>query len=235
MPFTSFKNPWGPMVNPPTPSLGLSEGIQVLDLDLVEYEHALSLQLAEVEQIWKSQSQGKVFFCRHPEIVTLGRSTQRDDVTSWDGPVLEVSRGGRATYHGPSQLVIYPLLNLNFAGKKRRARDINSYLRNFEQALVETLGVFGIKAEGKSLEDNQDTGIWVGSKKIASLGVAVRHWVSYHGAAINIEEDPRAFRGIRPCGLESSVMTSVEKEIGRKISIWELQQQLMSQLNIFLG
>jgi lipoyl(octanoyl) transferase len=201
-------------------------------------------------------------FCTHPPIVTLGRGTQPGDVTTWRGKTIDVSRGGRATYHGPSQLVIYPILNLAYRRGVRPAKDIGGLLRDFEAAIVKVLFDLGIKnATGKTYKPNQskksdeiknslknslnksdalkekeleDTGVWVGPKKIASLGLAVRKWISFHGAALNLEYDPEAFKGMKPCGYSADVMTSVEEVLGAKPD-WEfiklrLQVELLEHL-----
>jgi lipoyl(octanoyl) transferase len=165
--------------------------------------------------------------------VTLGRKTQPGDVFGWQGPALEVSRGGRATYHGPSQLVVYPILNMELAGKERRAKDIGSLFRTMEAAIVRALASYEISAQGKSdekISDLEDTGVWVGRLKIASLGVAIKKWVSYHGAAINLEEDSEAFFGMKPCGFNSEIMVSLEKLLGQKIDRAEFSNKLKVEL-----
>lgn len=210
------------------------------DWGLIDYEQALAKQLTLVEDVAAQKSKGYLIFCSHPHVVTTGRKTQQGDVTSWDGPVIEISRGGRATYHGPSQLVVYPIYNLDFDGKK----DIHAYLRKLEQAIVDTLIHYQIEAVGKSLQEKsadqntiqkeEETGVWVGRQKIASLGIAVKKWVSFHGAAINLDEDPRAFMGMKPCGFSSDVMVSLEKLAGRKIERSEFGQLLKEKLMLVL-
>jgi lipoyl(octanoyl) transferase len=202
------------------------------DWGLIDYKQALEKQLALVEDVAAQKSKGYLIFCSHPPVVTLGRKTQQEDITSWDGPVIEISRGGRATYHGPSQLVVYPIYNLDFDGKK----DIHAYLRKLEQAIVETLKHYRVEAIGKSLQEksitekDEETGVWVGRQKIASLGIAVKKWVSFHGAAINLDEDPRAFVGMKPCGFSSDVMISLEKLSGQKINRPEFSQLLKEKM-----
>jgi len=202
------------------------------DWGLIEYDLALAKQLDKVEEIKNSRELGYLIFCSHPPIVTLGRKTESSDVFAWTGSVKEISRGGRATYHGPSQLVVYPIINLELPGRQRKEKDIASFLRQTEAAIIATLKKYKITAHGKSGDD--DTGVWVGNLKIASLGIAVKSWVSYHGAAINLSEDPMAFQGMRPCGLSNEIMTNLEKLTGEKIShqIFQasLEQELISRL-----
>src|SRR5690606_9542350 len=115
------------------------------------------------------------------------------------------------------QLVIYPILNLNFQRKGRKEKEIAGYLRILENSIVEVLKTYGVESVGKSLqkkssedEGKDETGVWVGPQKIASLGIGVKKWVTYHGAAINLEYDPAAFQGLNPCGFQSSTMVSLE-------------------------
>lgn len=198
-------------------------------------------QLELVEKVYETKSKGIIVFCKHPPIVTLGRSTKLDDLTTWSGAKLEVSRGGRATYHGPSQLVIYPIINLNFASPKRPAKDVTSYLRNFENAIVQMLENYGLKAQGRSLQkkseesdSGDETGVWIDSQKIASLGIAVRKWVTYHGAAINVHADPMAFQGLMPCGFQPSVMVDLESLTKKKIDEEQLKLRLRAELELVL-
>lgn len=216
--------------------------MEIQDWGLIDYEQALKKQEELVEKIASEKSEGVFVFCSHPAVVTLGRKTQPGDVFAWDGPVKEISRGGRATYHGPSQLVVYPILNLEFAAPGRPMRDIGWFLRSLENAIVRTLSDFGVEAVGKSLQKKsnienaqEETGVWVGSQKIASLGIAIRKWVTYHGAAINLDEDPRAFFGMNPCGFQSSVMVSLEKILGQKVNRLEFQEKLLFYLKTELS
>jgi lipoate-protein ligase B len=196
------------------------------DWGLIDYRQALDRQLQYVEEVAVHQRSDTIVFCSHPPIVTLGRATQSGDITTWSGDTLEVSRGGRATYHGPSQLVIYPILNLLNPRGNRPAKDIGGLLRDFEAVIVKVLFDLGIKnATGKTYKSKEtkeleDTGVWVGLQKVASLGLAVRKWTSFHGAALNIEYDPQAFCGMKPCGYPSEIMTSIEEIIGVKPD-WE--------------
>lgn len=207
------------------------------DWGLINYEEALKKQEQLVEDVASQNRPGVLVFCQHPAIVTLGRSTQNGDVTTWAGPILEVSRGGRATYHGPSQLVIYPVINLNLASPHRPAKDVTAFLRQFENAIVESLKAYNIQAQGRSLQKKKETeagadetGVWVGSQKLASLGIAVRKWTTYHGAAINVHQDPMAFQGLNPCGFQPSVMICLEKLVCKPIDTQELKNHLKKYL-----
>lgn len=190
------------------------------DWGLIDYREALERQTVLVEKVAAGELPDTIVFCSHPPVVTLGRSAKPQDLIGWQGDIIEVSRGGRATYHGPNQLVIYPILNLARERKSLKMRDIGAYLRSLENILIDVLADADIQAVAKTIDsvDEQGdkisaTGVWVGKKKIASIGVAVKKWVTYHGAALNIKRDPTAFQGLRPCGFDASIMTSVEESL----------------------
>lgn len=201
------------------------------DWGLINYQQALEKQTDYVQKIASDATHpGYLIFCSHPAVVTIGRQTQADDVFAWNGPVIEVSRGGRATYHGPSQVVVYPILNLKNPRAGRGPQEIRGYIRALEQVIILTLKNYGIESQGKTQHEEksplEDTGVWVNQKKIASLGIAVRKWISFHGAAINVSKDETAFRGLNPCGYKSSTMTSLEEITKQKIDLHEFKNLL---------
>lgn len=207
------------------------------DWDLINYEDALTKQTELVEKVHAENIPGYLVFCKHPPVVTLGRATKPGDVFGWTGSTVEVSRGGRATYHGPNQLIVYPILNLTYARKGRKDREIVGYLRDFEDSIVEVLQQYGVQAQGRSLQKNpntkseaDETGVWIGNKKMASLGVAVRKWVTFHGAAINLQYDPQAFKGLNPCGFTTDTMVSLEQVLDREINADEFKEKLKLHL-----
>lgn len=210
--------------------------IEFIDWGLIDYEEALKKQEALVEQIAENKQAGAIVFCSHPPVVTLGRKTQAGDVFAWDGPIKEVSRGGRATYHGPSQLVVYPILNLDLndsnENQKWPKHDIGWHMRNLEEAIVRTLRLYKIESFGKSMQTTggEETGVWVGTQKVASVGIAVRKWVTFHGAAINLDYDPKAFFGMNPCGFQKEVMVSLEELTKTKIDKAKFQQALQKEI-----
>ncbi len=215
---------------------------RVLDWGLIEYTEATERQLQLVQEVSADQNHaGYIIFCTHPHVVTTGRQTKPDDVFGFKGPVIEVTRGGRATYHGPSQLVIYPILNLKKPRAARGPQEIRGYLRDFEKAIVQTLAEYDIQAVGKTTQklagaeaETDETGVWIGQQKIASLGIAVKKWVCYHGAAINLDHDPEAFQGLNPCGFKSSTMTNVEKILNKKVDRTEFQKKLLEKLAVLI-
>ena len=207
----------------------------VQDWGLIPYQEALKRQMDLVQQVFHEESPGYLVMCTHPPVVTAGRATQPDDIFSWEGETVEVSRGGRATYHGPSQIVLYPILNLKFPRKGRVEKEVVGYLRVFENAIVQTLHEIGIESQGRSLQKKNDsavdeTGVWTNGRKIASLGIAVKKWVTYHGPAINFDFDPKAFKGINPCGFQSDIPISVEQLIGTEISRQQFEKKLIQNV-----
>jgi lipoate-protein ligase B len=191
------------------------------DWGLIDYESSTAKQYECVERVGDG-AEDCVVLCSHPPVVTLGRGAVPEDLQGWAGTTIETSRGGRATYHGPNQVVIYPILDLKRERAAFRSRDVHAYLRALEEATVAALREMGLpRAEARTSKIGEIslTGVWVGEKKIASIGIAVRKWVSYHGVAVNLLADPQAFRGIRPCGFNADVMTSLEAELGRNLKM----------------
>lgn len=215
--------------------------IKINDVGLKHYNEVLELQLTTLKSRIEGSVPDTIIVCSHPSVVTLGRSSQASDVTTWDGDVVEISRGGRATYHGPGQLVVYPIVNLDDESRKGlKKRDLHGYLRILEEALVSSLAEFGLDAEVRQSEifDDQGkklslTGVWVGEKKIASIGIAVKKWVTYHGIAINVLKDEKAFTGINPCGFSTETMCSLQ-EIKPEISYEALQENFVNKLKSLL-
>jgi lipoate-protein ligase B len=179
------------------------EGVlEVRRLGLRPYGEVHALQEELVDERILGRCGDVLILCEHDPVITLGRGSSADVAPTGPGapPVIAVERGGEATYHGPGQLVAYPI----FALREER-RNLHRYLRDLEQVVIAVLaevGIEGLRREGL-------TGVWVGELKICSIGVAVRRWVAWHGLALNVRTDLDAFRGFQPCGLDPSVMTRV--------------------------
>lgn len=202
---------------------------------LIDYREALFRQNDHVEKVRTNQSYDLVIFCCHPPLLTLGRKSDPTEYAGWNGDKLEVNRGGRVTYHGPNQLVIYPVIDLRQERRELRARDVHQYLRALETVTARVLVSCGCKNvqtgfemsqklradENSHIDELSWTGVWINDHKVASIGVAVRSWVTSHGIALNLHPPKEGYVGFRPCGFEPSVMTSLE-ELGYKISREEL-------------
>jgi len=195
----------------------MNDDLRVRWLGRMEFANALSLQEELVAQKWKNYSLGdELLLLEHEPVYTIGRTP---DQTSLRGaahlphPVFPINRGGQATYHGPGQLVGYPILDL-----RRCGQDLHRYLRWLEDLLIDLLAVYEIRAVSrKGL-----TGVWVEDRKIASIGVGVRHWITMHGFALNVFGDLSPFDHIVPCGIADVRMTSIEIESGKRISVEEI-------------
>ena len=175
------------------------------------FEAALALQGQFVGQVQRGESEEMLILLEHEPVYTIGRTRDRSSLREeLPHAVFETNRGGQATYHGPGQLTGYPILDLN-----RRGRDLHLYLRFLEEYLIRFSASFGVTAQRRE----GLTGVWVGERKLASLGVGVRKWISMHGFAINIlATSTAAFSNITPCGLTGVEMTSLERESGEQIN-----------------
>ncbi len=164
-----------------------------------------------------------VLLCEHDPIYTLGRArgARANVLDPADVPVLEVERGGDVTFHGPGQLVCYPILLLEGA-----ARDLHAHLHRLEQLMIDVCGDLGVSAD----RDPRNTGAWANGRKIGSVGVACRRWVTWHGLALNVETDLRYFDRIHPCGLTSARMTSLSHERGARVPLAEAQAAMETRL-----
>ena len=184
----------------------------LIDAGLSDYDVVYSTQLQLVEKRKKSQvSYDYLIFVEHPNVYTYGRkSKEKAEEVSGLKNTFFVERGGEVTYHSPGQLVCYPILML-----REGERDLHLYLRKLEAVIIDVLKEFNIEGERRE----GLTGVWIGGqrRKIASLGVAVSSWVTYHGCALNVQNDLSGFSRIRPCGLDSEVMTSMAVELGGSI------------------
>jgi lipoate-protein ligase B len=196
---------------------------RVLDLGLCDYQAAWRVQQELLDARQADRIADTLVLVEHPHVLTLGRGGRRDNLLDpGDTPVVEVERGGDVTYHGPGQLVGYPILHL-----REDERDVHRYLRRLEQAIVATLAEFAIAGEQRP----GLTGVWAGESKLASIGVAVRcRWITMHGFALNVCTDLRRFAVIRPCGLPASVMGSMTSVLGRPISVAEVREPLLRHL-----
>jgi len=172
--------------------------LDVRRLGRTTYEAAHRLQLDLVDARIEGRTGDVLVLTEHDPVVTVGRGTPEGEGLGLDVPVVEVERGGEATYHGPGQLVAYPILALP-PGR----RDLHRYLRDLEEVVLGVLAEFEVKGSRRP----GLTGVWIGDRKVCSIDVAVKRWVTYHGFALNLHTDLSSFRGFHPCGLESDVMT----------------------------
>lgn len=181
--------------------------MQLADWGRLDYESALEKQRAIVSERQEDACEDLLVVVEHPHVFTLGRRREAgaNVLAPGDVPVIEIERGGDVTYHGPGQIVVYPICKL-----REDERDLHAFLRNMEEGIINALAHYDLQAgreEGK-------TGVWLGGRKLASMGIACRKWVTFHGLALNVNTDLSYFARINPCGFEASVMTSVARECG---------------------
>jgi lipoate-protein ligase B len=177
------------------------------NLDSMDYLAALKLQETLVDVKQRSSYPDVLLFVEHPHVYTLGRGGKESNVlAAQDVPVHRTSRGGDVTYHGPGQLVAYPIIDL----RSKLRKDVHRYLQNLEMTAIRTLKDFGLEGNRRP----PFTGIWTGDKKIAAIGVAVRRAITFHGLALNVNTDLSYFHRIIPCGLGWASVTSMAKELG---------------------
>ena len=197
--------------------------------DPISYEDALRLQENHVDAMLAGTQGDTVFLLEHQPVYTIGRLRDQSSLhnpAALPFPVFETNRGGQATYHGPGQLVGYPILNLT-----PRGRDLHVHLRNLEEAIIRTCAIYGITATRRE----GFTGVWVGNRKLASIGVGVRKWISMHGFALNVtRECLPPFFAITPCGLDGVTMTSLESEMGSVIAVRDVASLIEGELRQIL-
>jgi lipoyl(octanoyl) transferase len=191
----------------------------------VGYAEALALQEEIVrEKLEDPRRADELLLLEHEPVYTIGRTPDQSSLgnpAQLPHPLVKINRGGQATYHGPGQLVGYPLVDL-----RPRGQDLHIYLRGLEEALISSLTELGIAAQRRE----GLTGVWVGQRKIASIGVGVRRWIAMHGFALNVLGDLAPFGQITPCGIAGVEMTSVEREGAAGYSVQEVGDRLTPHL-----
>jgi lipoyl(octanoyl) transferase len=204
----------------------------VLNLGQVPYLEAWNLQRSIAGAVSRSEIPDTVMLLEHPPVITLGRRAEQSELhipEEAEVEIVETDRGGKSTYHGPGQLVCYPILDLT-----RHGQDVKRYCRDLEEALIQTLAAAGVEAT--RLEGL--TGIWLERppRKIASIGVHISKWVTTHGYALNVDLDPAPFtEWITACGLEDTAFTTVARELGRAVSVDALRPYAAAALEQVFG
>lgn len=185
-------------------------------LDRITWQDAFALQERLVDQRLAGEIEDTVLLLEHEPVITIGRTPDKTSLLNAEAspfPVIETNRGGQATYHGPGQLVGYLILDLN-----ARGRDLHVYLRQIEDVLIEVCSSLGVEAQRRE----GLTGVWAETRKLASIGVGVRKWITMHGFALNVtRESLRGFQPIVPCGIQDVRMTCLADEAGRELSVRE--------------
>jgi lipoyl(octanoyl) transferase len=203
------------------------KGAYVMNLGLVPYREAWELQQSIAGAVSQGAIPDTILLLEHPPVVTLGRRTDEGELhipENADVELVETNRGGKSTFHGPGQLVCYPILDLH-----RHGQDVKKYCRDLEDALIRTLAKLGI--EGERLEGL--TGVWLTRppRKIASIGIHISRWVTTHGYALNVDLDPAPFtQWITACGLEDAAFTTIASELARPVTVDEVRPHALAAL-----
>jgi lipoyl(octanoyl) transferase len=209
-------------MNPPSQSSGAASDVdlRVSWLGRVEFADALALQEDIVAKKKEDHDAAdEIFLLEHEPVYTIGRTPDKSSLLGaahLPHPLFAINRGGQATYHGPGQLMCYPIVDL-----RRCGQDLHKYLRWLEQALIEFFALYEISATQRE----GLTGVWISNRKIASIGVGVRHWITMHGFALNVCGDLSPFTRIVPCGITDVTMTSIEKETSKSISVADVARE----------
>lgn len=195
----------------------------LVDLGTRDYLEVWNLQKRLVELRADDRIPDVLLYVEHPHVITLGRKSKAEEefVVRGRAPVYEIERGGEATYHGPGQLVGYPIFKL-----QEGERDLHRFLRNQEEALIRAIAPYGLSGDRKA----GYTGVWCQDKKLASIGVAVRRWVTYHGFGLNVSTDLSYFGLINPCGLSAEIMSSVEAMAGRPVEMPAIKEAIAAEV-----
>ena len=210
----------------------MSRSAYVLQLEQLPYLEAWELQRSLAAAVSEGALPDTVVLLEHPPVITLGRRTEPGELhipESAEVEIVETDRGGKSTYHGPGQLVCYPIFDLT-----RHGQDVKRYCRDLEEALVRTLGAFGLEAQ---VIDGL-TGVWLTPppRKIASIGIHISKWVTTHGYALNVDLDPAPFTDwITACGIEDAAFTTIARELGRPVAVDEVRPHAVAALEDVFG
>jgi len=196
--------------------------IAVKDLGTCNYSTALSKQELTREQLIQNGGKNTLFLVEHDHIYTLGKNANPKNILKDNCEIVQTDRGGDVTYHGPGQLVGYPIIDL-----KKTGMGIKSYVKNIESLLIATLHDYSIDAHTKE----EKPGVWIQNKKIGSIGIHVSRGVTTHGFSLNVNTDMNYFSNIIPCGIDDVLMTSMEKELGTKFFMNDIKQSIIGHFN----
>jgi lipoyl(octanoyl) transferase len=204
----------------------ISRELNYYDLGLIDYKKAWDLQQHTFELRNKNDIPDTLYLLEHPHTYTLGRVADKNNLISSQNylelnkiSVYDIDRGGDITYHGPGQIVGYPVINLS-----EWKKDTHQYLRGLEEVIILVCKEYGLNPS----RIDKLTGVWIEDRKIAAIGIKVSRWITMHGFAFNINTDLSLFNGIIPCGITDKSVTSLQKELGKMINIQEVKQKLLN-------
>ncbi len=211
----------------------INKECKVLRLGIVDYKKAYELQKNLLKEKIDGSSSDYLILLQHNPVITIGRNGNNRNILVSESllklngiELFEIERGGDVTYHGPGQITGYPILDLHHFKK-----DVHWYIRSLEEVIIRVLSKYGIT--GKRVA--KYTGVWVGDEKIAAIGVAIKHWITFHGFAFNVCPDLSHFKLINPCGITDRGITSLEKILGYKVELEEVEQIIISNFMDMFG
>lgn len=197
------------------------------DLGLFDYKDAWDLQKSIHQQRVENKIDDILFLLEHPHTYTLGKTADKENLIGDDNylaqnniSVYNIDRGGDITYHGPGQIVGYPIINLT-----NWIQDTHKYLRAIEEIIIKVCGTYGLKA---SRVENY-TGVWIDDRKICAIGIKLSRWITMHGFAFNVNTDLKLFNGIIPCGISDKDVTSLNRELNKEINLSEVKERILHQ------
>ena len=204
--------------------------MQIKQLGTTPYHQAYDYQMELLKKMHDDDQKDDVcMILEHPAVFTLGRNASNENMHVPETflqekgiKLIRIERGGEVTYHGPGQIVCYPIINL-----RRNKLSVVDYIQTLEQIMLEVVLHFGIKAK----RDSRNHGIWLGDSKLGSIGIAVRHGISYHGLALNVNLDLEPFAWVNPCGLAGVSMTSMEQELQKSLDIKGVESVMIELIN----
>lgn len=191
--------------------------MKLLDLGIKDYQETLTLQYQLIEKRIINEIEDTLVLVEHPHVITMGRKGKIENIFDTSISMYKVERGGDVTYHGFGQIVGYPIIDF------RVKKDVDKFLRALEEIIILTLKNYDIKATRKE----NYTGVWVNEKKIASIGISFKNWISYHGFSLNVSTDLNYFLKLNPCGLEGSIMTSMNEIMNKTYNMEEIKETLV--------
>jgi len=200
------------------------------DLGMIDYQLAWNLQKEVFDLRYRNEINDTLFLLEHTHTYTLGKIAEKENLVSTQEQLIdlgikvyEIDRGGDITYHGPGQIVGYPIINLS-----EWKEDTHQYLRGLEEVIIRTCSDYNLEAG----RNPKYTGVWIGDKKIAAIGIKVSRWITMHGFAFNVNTDLSYFSGIIPCGIKDKDVTSLKRELGNDVDLTEVKSKLANNFKI---
>jgi lipoyl(octanoyl) transferase len=199
------------------------------DLGFIDYKEAWDLQQEIHSKRVSGEVEDRLLLLEHPNTYTLGKTAHKENLIGSAQylknnqiSVYDIDRGGDITFHGPGQIVGYPIIDLN-----NWYQDTHKYLRALEEVIIKTCSEYGLNCE----RNPKHTGVWIGDRKIAAIGIKVSRWITMHGFAFNVNTDLKLFNGIIPCGIQNKAVTSLKQELNKELSIQEVKAKLLKNFS----